>query len=600
MIDAMKRLLPLILFAIFIFPVASWADELDDTTKTLNTKQQQLNSAKNTLEEAKKRESQLSGGMSALQASLATAIAEVGVKEAEVNKVLADLDVQEKTLKNQQVLRDIRVRALYKKLSSEKANEIVSLLNAENLVTFAKVADYQAQVLVEEERIILDLNNRVAEITKKRTELQGQLSQLADEKARAQQRVSNLNYQIALARNQQTSASNQIVNLNKDIKGLSEKQQQILAAKAAANNAGGSLGDKAPVVYNPAPPSHPDQKFAFASYGVPHRVGMSQYGAAGRAHSGQSHQQILGAYFHNVSVQTITMPETIEVSGVGSVPFEDRYLKLVREMPRSWPMEALKAQAILARTYAVKWINDGRGAICTTQSCQVYKHSDNPDSQDVYDQRWFQAVRETRGVILAQNNAPIGAYYAASNGGISQQSGQVWSTNLPYLKVAEDCDGSWPNNCYELRGGAGMRSPWFHKPWGDRTGKTESSTGNNCQTCNPWLTKAEITDLFNAALLYQANGNSTNGQNISPVASGGMSPEEVNNQLRNKGVEPIADFGGIDVYHDKPVGQTASVRIWGGNRGSVIIPANAVFAVVNLRAPGSIFLNSKLFDVIYP
>src|SRR5690606_26033050 len=139
------------------FPVVSMADELDDTTKALNQKQQELQNAKQSLEAAKKKESELAGGLSPLQASLNTAIAQVKVKEAEIAKILAELDRQEVQLEEQQALRDIRIREFYKRLSSEKANQVVNLLDANNLVSFAKVSEYQSQLLDEEERIILDL-----------------------------------------------------------------------------------------------------------------------------------------------------------------------------------------------------------------------------------------------------------------------------------------------------------------------------------------------------------------------------------------------------------------------------------------------------------
>ena len=69
----MKRLLPLIYIVILIFPVVSWADELDDTTNTLNQKQSELQKAKEALEGAKQRELELAGGLTPLQAALNTA-----------------------------------------------------------------------------------------------------------------------------------------------------------------------------------------------------------------------------------------------------------------------------------------------------------------------------------------------------------------------------------------------------------------------------------------------------------------------------------------------------------------------------------------------
>ncbi len=578
------------------------ADELEKTTQTLNAKKSDLNRAQKALEDARKRESSLSSGVSGLQASLDVAMAEAGVRQAEADAALADFEREEVLLRKRQTDYVAGMRTLYKQMMAHKTVQVVTLLDAGSLVEYARISDYQSKILEDERSRVLGLAQDVADLEARKVALKETADKAQAAKADLEKKMASLKAQIANARYAQSASNNQIVNLNKDIQGLTAEQQRILDAKLAANNAGGSLGDKVPVTTTPVNPDFGDPAYAFSSYGVPHRVGLSQYGAAGRAYVGQNYAQIIPAYYHNVSIQTIEMPATIEVQGVGAVPFEDRYLKLVREMPRSWPMEALKTQAILARTYAYKWIRDNRGAICTTQTCQVYKHSDNPDSTDVYDVRWFQAVAATRGVVVTQNDYPIGAYYASTNGGISQQSGQVWNTNLPYLKIAEDCDGGWPNNCYETRGGTGLRSPWFHKAWGDRYGRAETSTGTNCPTCNPWLKKSEVVDLANAALLYQKT-NSTSGtvNGVSyNLAVNGSSPQQVIDALQAAGETPLGDFAAIQVYQNKPIGQSDRVQFVGGPRVSTTITATAMRASINLRAPGTIFLNSKLFDVVRP
>src|SRR5690606_1418698 len=171
----MKRLLPLLLIVLLTFPIVSWADELEDTTNALNQKQKELQQAKEALDQAKQKESELADGLSPLQATLNTAIAQVKVKEAEVAKILAELNQEEALLDNQKTQRDIRIRALYKRLSSEKANQVVNLLDANNLVSFAKLSEYQYQVLAEEERLILEINLKVEQTDNKPAELQSEL-----------------------------------------------------------------------------------------------------------------------------------------------------------------------------------------------------------------------------------------------------------------------------------------------------------------------------------------------------------------------------------------------------------------------------------------
>ena len=53
----------------------------------------------------------------------------------------------------------------------------------------------------------------------------------------------------------------------------------------------------------------------------------------------------------------------------------EEYLKHLYEMPSGWPSEALKSQAIAARSYALSYTNNGSGSICPSQQCQVVKRS---------------------------------------------------------------------------------------------------------------------------------------------------------------------------------------------------------------------------------
>src|ERR1044072_3811311 len=100
------------------------------------------------------------------------------------------------------------------------------------------------------------------------------------------------------------------------------------------------------------------------------------------------------------------------VGAVNEVALDD-YLKGISEGRPSWPPEALRAQAIAARTYLLWTLGNGAtgdaGAlaaqICATESCQVYsgvakERSPNGD-------RWAAAVRDTSGLALLSGGAPI-------------------------------------------------------------------------------------------------------------------------------------------------------------------------------------------------
>lgn len=129
-----------------------------------------------------------------------------------------------------------------------------------------------------------------------------------------------------------------------------------------------------------------------------------------------------------------------ELLAVNKVDLES-YLRgvLPREMPSSWGnyggMEALKAQAVAARTYALYNQSLKRHSVyhvCDTEHCQVYGGADGEaDNTD-------RAVSQTRGEVLTYNNRVIAPFYHATNAGYTECPANVWGTSLPYLKSKPD------------------------------------------------------------------------------------------------------------------------------------------------------------------
>lgn len=115
----------------------------------------------------------------------------------------------------------------------------------------------------------------------------------------------------------------------------------------------------------------------------------------------------------------------------------ESYLRGVvpREMPVSWHMEALKAQAVSARTYALRSM--GRHGsegydLCCGQHCQVY------GGADAEFDRTDEAVETTRGRVLTYQGQLAQTFYHATNGGHTEAPENVWANSLPYLKSLPD------------------------------------------------------------------------------------------------------------------------------------------------------------------
>lgn len=344
---------------------------------------------------------------------------------------------------------------------------------------------------------------------------------------------------------------------------LSSKQQEIINAKSGGFTASvgdSDLADDINASIRGFRDSAPAGSFAVFSFGgYTHRKGMSQYGARGRAQNGQNTNQILKAYFGKEPTNKDT-GGTINVAGLGNVSFEDYYLFGIAEMPSSWHSEALKAQAIAARTYAYRYKIEGK-QICTTEACQVFRKSkaDNPPDA------WKQAVQATRGQILED----VTTYYSSTAGGYSTTSG--WDTT----------DGSGGANfidkAYEKLGG----SPWLYKAW-YRQGYT--SSGATCGQSDPWLNNEEFTDIVNAAVVLK-NGNDSRVSSISTSCWGG-SPYSYS-ELREKG--GVSSVSSVSVTQGN--GTTANVNI----NGSISFTGDEFKQAFNLRAPGYLMIPQKGF-----
>lgn len=106
-----------------------------------------------------------------------------------------------------------------------------------------------------------------------------------------------------------------------------------------------------------------------------------------------------------------------------------------REMSYTFPMEALKAQAVASRTYTVyninKHINEGFN-LCDTTHCQVY------DGYAYERPATNQAVDETRGIMIYYDGNVIQAVFHSSSSGYTEDSSNVWGSSVPYLKSVAD------------------------------------------------------------------------------------------------------------------------------------------------------------------
>lgn len=124
------------------------------------------------------------------------------------------------------------------------------------------------------------------------------------------------------------------------------------------------------------------------------------------------------------------------LTAVNIVPV-DGYLRSVvpEEMPVDWPVEAIKAQSVAARSFALA--SRGRHAsegydLCTTTHCQLYTGTAAEKSAS------NAAIKATRGEVLTYGGKPIEALFHTDSGGMTENSEDVWGSHVPYLRAAKD------------------------------------------------------------------------------------------------------------------------------------------------------------------
>lgn len=118
---------------------------------------------------------------------------------------------------------------------------------------------------------------------------------------------------------------------------------------------------------------------------------------------------------------------------------------LLGEMPADFEMEAFKAQAVVARTYALKRNSGGNkheaGAVCTDSSCcqsycPVAEYLAKGGTKAAVNKA-LTAVKETNGLVLTYNGELIEATYFSCSGGRTEDALAVWGTDIPYLQAVD-------------------------------------------------------------------------------------------------------------------------------------------------------------------
>jgi peptidoglycan hydrolase-like amidase len=512
----------------------------------------------------------LENELDGLVASINSARAGIDLAKKQATQAALEIKQRELELMASYQLFSKRVLEQYKR--GRMATPFLAIIASDTAGELTKDLAYRSSIKAQDRQLVQAIGADIVGLERDKLAYEERQVVLAGLEKQLDSQAVFFKAEIAKAKNYQQKLSSQIAE-------LSAKQQEILSQKSSTFQT--TVGD-VPLADDPA--SRPDYNpgfspaFAAFSFGAPHFRGMSQYGALGRAKSGQSYEQILKAYYGGgIEIKDHNPDAQITVTGYGTYSLEE-YAKRIYEVPGSWGdeggMEALKAQAIAARSYAL-----ARGsAICATEACQVFKP--NPKGGN-----WERAVNETRGKVVYANGSPFSTWYASTSGGYQESySGNGHST--PGFWDTQNGQAGWTSSAYEKI----AESPWFYKGW------YKSRGGVTCGRSHPWLTGEEMADVINAWVVIIKHGQSDD--RVTPAGGcWGGNPYSMN-ELKDKanglggGYSKVSS---VSVTYSSS-GVTAEVR-FETDRGGVTIKGSEFHKAFNLRAPGRIALKSGLFNI---
>lgn len=584
-----------VLLAGFLFGGSnvSYADELSDINKKIEKTNKKLKDLSGDRDALVAKIDELTKNLTATKEDITELDQKIKELESKLAEINAQLEVKRKELSSRIELRDLALREYYKDSMLSDLDLFLASVNASGFQQVSQTYASQKAVSAQIRKTIEFLNAGIFEYETDKKDAEDLKNSVNSQKEKLVVLRNNLVAEQVEVQEDLNSLDDEIKKVNSNLSELTSKQQEILREKFGATSESNTIGDSERASSSLPNPSF-KPAFAFFTYGYPHRVGANQYGMYGRSKSGQKYKDIIKAYFKDVEVGgSCDKSKTIPVKGYGNLNLENTYMLGIAEMPEGWGgsggYEALKAQAVLARTYALNYIYyywDSKSgtfkkkspvSICTTQQCQVY----NGGKKSGY---WKKAVEETCGQVMTYKGAPATAWYASTSGGYTRSAGQVWGGDRPWVKGIRDakCSGNLFDCAYD--GPQYGNSPWFHKAWG-----TNKATGN------AWMKKEDVADIFNSYLLSEKK--SSYNKYLSHPTKGGWSYDKVEVELEKLGVEPVGDVKKV-YTKDDGTGYTTSVVLESSNYSSKSFDGYKFKSIFNLRSSGTLVLWTSFYDVL--
>lgn len=413
--------------------IAEEQARLEETRNNINRLEQELTNAKNTITQAE-------AGVPFLEATIKQIETQIEVNNAKKQFLQESNTIKKLQTEQRKLLQKLAIADSYKDWKSNMQTNDFSWMLLMDEFDPIQLETFKSAALGTDrkdiDKLLTELNALNSEILSTEElakNLENQTAELELNKVNLQNQIAALNNTIAYNAVQIGSLMDQQASIQKNITTLTEEQQRAAQREAEILRNKLAEEERQRIERESKPRELDNGKFYFSGYGRDlyqgHGVGMSQWGAHGAARSGMTAEEIIRFYYADVTIER--RPGSVDVIGYGLVDIND-YAAGIGEVPDKacgsdeqistnpqkytrdnpqvmfdcWPEEAIKAQVIAARSYAISY---GR-PICTSAACQVYQGGEG--------KRW--AAEETKDMVIVStgvtsNGSVINALYSSDN-----------------------------------------------------------------------------------------------------------------------------------------------------------------------------------------
>ncbi len=575
-----NNIIPLLILSLFLFASFGVVFAEDEYSEQIDQKESELEESKNKQYSYQQEGLSVSQKLDALSLDLSGIESDIAGNESSMQDLQTQIDTKNAEVESKKIKTSEVSQSLYKMSRTNLLDVLLSANGVSDLLNRIGFQKFGISNLLGQMR---QLGSELLNFSSQYDDLKAQLDVKRADLSKLQEDKIALENQKALYEQLVAEEAARQEQLTDEIADLTEEAEEAIREKTGGQETppGGGGGDNGGGTSPQDPMGDPG---SYAIYQNGNLIVDNAAGPIRAVPTGSNVFSVDGGIGQYRGILEFRADTNVYVINELSL---EMYLRGIGEMSSSWPIEALKAQAVAARTYAAaNWNKRADLGYNLRDDTYDQNYVGYSKESSWYGENWVSAVDSTSGQIIYADGSPISAYYHSTCGGHTLSAEEVWGGGRSYAQAESDwydAGGGWQSYDGD--------SPWSYKRWG--------STNIDIN---------QLQDLLNAGIWLEINGASAESQNnvIRPDLGPGWNADQLNAALGANSVTSrvgsiqsatqIYNTGGGSINSD--VRLTQSIRVT-GTSGTIDISGGMFKLAFNLRSPGDDVMFSSLWDVVY-